>query len=141
MAQANPNKVLYFGYPVMFWASPLRWTLYLITGPFIIGLVLYFRWWFRCYSTRLRLTSDEVVFYRGVFNVTTTEVRIADIRAVEVDQTLWGRMTGIGTIRIASAGSDGWEINVDAMPNPKKIRRIINEGRHAASANGANSDD
>lgn len=128
-------KVLYFGYPAQFWADPFRWILYLITGPFLVGLVLFVRWWYRNYTTRLRLTEDEVVFYRGVFNVKTTEIRIADIRAVEVDQTFWERLTGIGTVRIASAGSDGWEIDVAGMPNPKKIRRIINEGRHEANSN------
>ncbi len=130
----NP-KILYFGYPAMFWAEPPRWLLYLITGPLLVGLVLFFRWWFKNYTTRLRLTEDEVIFYRGVFSVKTTEIRIADIRAVEIDQSFWERMTGIGTVRIASAGSDGWEIDVKAMPNPKKIRRIINDGRHEANSN------
>ncbi len=134
MAGKRSSKVRYFGYPAMFWAEPWRWIFYLITAPFLIGFVLFFRWWFRSYSERLRLTDDEVIFYRGVFNVKTTEIRIADIRAVEVEQSFWERLTGLGTVRIASAGSDGWEIDVKDMPNPKKIRRIINEGRHEANS-------
>jgi len=131
------QKVRYFNYPAMFQADPLRWLVYLLLVFALgAGLVLYGLWWFRVYGKRLVLTDEEAVYIKGVFNTSTTEIRLADIRSVEVDQSFWQKLMNIGTVRIASAGSDGWEIEIEGLPNPAKVRRIINEGRH-----GANSDD
>lgn len=137
MRRYQGQKVRYFNYPAMFQADPLRWLLYLILIPVLgAGLVLFGRWWFKVYGERLVLTEEEAVFIRGVFNTSLTEIRLSDIRAVEVVQTFWQKLMGIGTVRIASAGSDGWEIDIRGLPNPTKVRRIINEGRH-----GTNTDD
>ncbi len=126
-----------FRFPDFFDSAPLKWLPFiLVLGPGAAGAALFARWWFDVYGKRLLLTSDEAIFIKGVFNTSMTEIRLSDIRAVEVDQTFWDKLMGIGAIRIASAGSDGWEIEIKGLPNPAKVRRIINEGRH-----GANSDD
>ncbi len=135
MRRYQGSKVLYFSFPSMFRNDPARWLLYFILIPALgAGLVLMVRWWFKNYGNRLVLTAEEATYIKGVFNTSMTEIRIADIRAVEVHQQFWEKMVGIGTIRIASAGSDGWEIDIQGMPSPGKIRHIINEGRHGASS-------
>jgi uncharacterized membrane protein YdbT with pleckstrin-like domain len=135
MRKYQGQKVLYFDYPAMMLANPIRWLIYLVlVFAFGFGLVLYGLWWFECYAKRLLLTEDEVVYIKGVFNTSTTEIRLSDIRSVEVDQSFWGRLVGIGSIKIASAGSDGWEIEINGLPQPTKVRRIINEGRHGTTS-------
>jgi len=135
MRKYQGQKVLYFNYPAMFQADPLRWLFYLVLVFALgAGLVLYAMWWFRVYGKRLVLTDDEAVYVKGVFNTSTTEIRLADIRSVEVDQSFWDKIMNIGTVRIASAGSDGWEIEIDGLPSPSNVRRIINEGRHGSSS-------
>ena len=136
MRRYQGQKVRYFDYPAMFLADPLRWLIYLVlVFAFGAGLVLFGIWWFRVYGRRLVLTEDEAVFIRGVFNTSTTEIRIADIRSVEVDQTFWEKLMNIGSVKIASAGSDGWEIEIPGLPHPARVRRIINEGRHGTTSN------
>jgi len=126
-----------FSFPAIFGNEALRWLIsFLILGVAGVGLVLFVAWWFRVYARRLVLTLEEAIFIKGVFNTSLTEIRLSDIRAVEVEQSFWDKLMGIGTIRIASAGSDGWEIEIKGLPNPAKVRRIINQGRH-----GTNSDD
>ena len=135
MRKYHGQKVLYFDYPAMFQADPIRWLLYLVLVFALgAGLVLYARWWFQVYSRRLVLTEDEAIFIKGVFNTSTTEIRLGDIRSVEVDQSFWGKIMNIGSLKIASAGSDGWEIEINGLPRPGKVRRIINEGRHRQSS-------
>lgn len=132
MKRYHGQKVQYFSYPSMFRSQPWRYLFHLLLFPvFLVGLFLFVRWWFASYSDRLVLTNDEVAYIKGVFNTSLTEVRLSDIRAVEVEQSFWGKLVDIGTVRIASAGSDGWEIDIAGLPSPGKVRRIINEGRHA----------
>jgi len=134
---AGAGVLAYGRLPEPFTEAPYNWGIFLaivLTAGF--GLALYTRWWFKNYGSRLVLTQEEATFIKGVFNTSMTEIRIADIRAVEVDQRFFEKLVGIGTIRIASAGSDGWEIDISGMPSPAKVRNIINAGRH-----GSNSDD
>jgi len=134
---AIAGVALYSRLPLTFHEDPYRWGSYLVIAASAgFGIALFVRWWFKNYGNRLVLTQEEATYIKGVFNTSMTEIRIADIRAVEVDQRFWEKMVGIGTIRIASAGSDGWEIDIGGMPNPTKVRSIINTGRH-----GTGSDD
>lgn len=136
MKRYQGQKVLYFDYPAMFLSNPIRWVICLVLVFALgFGLVLYAIWWFEVYAKRLILTEEEAIFIKGVLNTSTTEIRLADIRSVEVDQSFWGRLVGIGSIKIASAGSDGWEIEINGLPQPNKVRRIINAGRHGNTSN------
>lgn len=136
MRKYQGQKVLYFNYPAMFLSNPIRWVFYLLLVFALgFGLILYALWWFEAFSKRLVLTEEEAIFIKGVLNTSTTEIRLSDIRAVEVDQSFWGKLVGIGAVRIASAGSDGWEIEINGLPQPNKVRRIINSGRHGSNSN------
>ena len=127
-------KILYRSYPRMFRDQPLRFMLFLLLAPLGIGLYFLIRWWIKNYDTRLTLTDSLVIFERGILNTRTTEVRMVDIRAVEIDRTLVERILGTGTIRISSAASDGYEIEIMAMPNPEKVRRTIDKRRRGQSS-------
>ena len=128
------RKILYRSYPRMFRSHPLQFVLYLLLVPIGVGIYFLVRWWIKNYDTRLTLTDGIVIFERGILNTNTTEVRMVDIRAVEIDRTFIERILGTGTIRISSAASDGYEIEIIAMPNPEKVRRIINAGRRGESS-------
>lgn len=128
------EKILYRSYPRMFRDQPLRFMLYLLLAPIGVGLYFLIRWWIKNYDTRLTLTDSLVIFERGILNTKTTEVRMVDIRSVEIDRTFIERILGTGTIRISSAASDGYEIEITAMPNPRKIRRTIDERRRTGSS-------
>ncbi len=122
----------------MFREHPVRFIAYLLMIPLLLyGLYLMIRWWLDNYSTRLVLTDDLVVLTRGIFNTRVTEIRMTDIRSVRIDQRFIEHLLRVGTIQIASAGSDGYEITISGMPNPSKVQLIINERRVA----GGGSDD
>lgn len=132
------NRVLYSSHPRMFRESPLRFLMCLLLIPVLgYGLYLLIRWWLESYSTRMQITETVVIFIQGILNVRRTEVRMSDIRTVHIEQTFKERIFNVGSVMISSAGSDGYEIEIRAMPNPGKIRRLIDQYR---ATHGATSD-
>jgi len=95
----------------------------------LAGVAVYARWWIESYKERLVLTPTDAIVLEGILNVQATDIRLANIQTVRVDQTLWDRVVGLGTVRISTAGEEGFGINMPGMPSPKKIRRIIVDGR------------
>ena len=53
------------------------------------------------------------------------ELFMRDIRSIDIDQSLLGRMVGIGDITIATAASADAVESVEGVPNPQHIRDLI----------------
>jgi uncharacterized membrane protein YdbT with pleckstrin-like domain len=131
MAKLNAGrKVLYQSYPRMFREKPGQFLLYVLLIPALgFGLYLLIRWWIQNYSTRLAITESVVIYMQGIFNTKRTEVRMSDIRTVHIEQSFLERILRTGSIMISSAGSDGYEVEIHGMPNPAKVRRLIDQFR------------
>lgn len=124
------RKVLYRSHPRMFRESPGKFLLQILLIPALgFGLYLLIRWWIKTYSTRLEITETLVVYTEGIFNIKRTEVRMSDIRTVRIEQSFMERVLRTGSILIASAGSEGYEVEIHGMPNPTKVRRLIDHYR------------
>ncbi len=123
------EDILYQESPSMFRNSPVRFILYLVLCLVGIGLILFLFWWLDCKSTVLTVTDKTVTLRKGIFSKSTNEVRIDDIRNVQIDQSVMQRLLGTGTVGIASAGFEGIEIKVSGLPDPEEIKDIINRYR------------
>ena len=84
---------------------------------------------YKRYSVLLTVKDDEVAFEDGFFSKSSTEVKIRDIKSIEVHQTLLDRLLGVGTLKLATAGTAGWEISVGYLLNPHAIREDIQRRR------------
>lgn len=83
-------------------------------------------WWFvATRSLGLEITNKRSVEVRGLLSRSRDEVLHDHIRNVTVDQSLYDRVMRIGKVGIASSGQGGTEIEIDAMPSPRKIREVI----------------
>ena len=128
--EPSGRKVLYHSHPRMFRERPGQFLLYVLLIPALgFGLYLLVRWWIKNYSTRLEITESVVIYIQGIFNTKRTEVRMSDIRTVHIEQSFKERILRTGSIMISSAGSDGYEVEIHGMPNPSKIRRLIDQHR------------
>ena len=78
----------------------------------------------RC-STEFIVKNDEVTLEKGLFSKNSVEVGMPQIRTIEVRQTIFQRMLGIGDIMIASSGTDTYEIIVAGIEEPKELRDLI----------------
>ena len=134
MARDNAGrKVLYRSHPRMFRESPGKFLLQILLIPALgFGLYLLIRWWIKTYSTRLEITESVVIYIQGIFNTKRTEVRMSDIRTVHIEQSFKERILRTGSIMISSAGSDGYEVEIHGMPNPAKVRRLIDQHRRVS---------
>lgn len=100
------------------------WMLLCIPGAvFSLGLLAW--WWIDRFSASLVITTKRATMHNGFFRRSTSEVVHDNIRNVQVDQTFWQRVWKVGKIGISSSGQDGVEVQVNHLPNPDKLREII----------------
>lgn len=87
------------------------------------GAVLW--WWIESLSAALEVTNKRTVARRGIFSRSTSEVLHDNIRNVQIEQTFWQRVWGVGSIGISSSGQDGIEIQMDRIPGPQRLQQVI----------------
>jgi uncharacterized membrane protein YdbT with pleckstrin-like domain len=90
---------------------------FLIVPPFIA--------WVKRSATVLRIYRDRITIERGLFSKGYQDYHPKDIRSIDVDQTFFGRVLGIGDITLSTAASsEGTEILL-SIPNPQAVRELI----------------
>lgn len=83
-------------------------------------------WWLIATRGRaLEITNKRTIERRGLLSKSTDEVLHDHVRNIKVDQTFYQRVMRIGQIGIASSGSDQTEIIMEDLPNPQKVREVI----------------
>ena len=124
------EKILYQDNPAMFRNSPI---LFLICCVLVLayglGLLFLLIWWVQCLGTSLTVTEERVSLRKGILGKYTNDVLISDIRNVLVGQNLFQRIFGVGSIGVSTAAQSGLEIEVAGLPNPERVKAIIDEQR------------
>lgn len=112
--------MVYFGavrrQPAGVWASVA------VLALCFLGLLL---WKIEHLGTRLTITNKRTIARRGLISRSTTEVLHDHVRNVQVTQTAWQRIIGIGRLGLSSAADDDVEIVMDDLPSPDRIRQVI----------------
>lgn len=98
----------YFWYWFFFW---------LIIPPFIA--------WFRRASMVVRVFPGRITVERGIFSKCYQDYRLRDIRSIDVDQSFWKRMVGIGDITISTSATVEAAEVIRSIPDPKGLRDLI----------------
>ena len=118
---------LYDEHPTMFQGSPFYFIGAVLLIPAAgLGLLILLGWWIHCKQTRVCLDRHHTLVERGILSKDRIEMRHARVRAVHVYQSFMQRMTGSGDVQVYTTG-DRPEFTVKNMPNPHRIREIINE--------------
>lgn len=110
----------------------------------IVGGIILILWWLWCRSTRLIVTEDRVILLRGILSKELTELMLRDVCFVSVYQSWTDRLFDVGRVEVGSAAAhiekildegriqQGYtatarsEISVTGIPNPEKVKEIIN---------------
>ena len=95
----------------------------------LVGFVVFFIWWVKCKGTTLTVSSERTRLRRGILSKSITEVWHQDVRNVQLKQTLFQWLFGVGMIGISSAGQSGVEISVSGIPDPEVIKSLIDTHR------------
>lgn len=82
-------------------------------------------WKIKTLAEGLEITNKRSIARRGLLSKATSEVLHDNIRNIQITQTMWQRVWGVGKMGISSAGQDGLEIDIKNLPRPDKIREMI----------------
>ena len=123
------KETLYDAHPAMFRTQPLQFTLGIILCFVVIGIPVMLFWWLKCLGTRLTITNRRSTLRKGILSKQISEVWHRDVRNVQLTQTFFQRIFGVGRLAISSSGQDGMEIDVTGIPTPAKAKGIIDANR------------
>lgn len=71
------------------------------------------------------VTNRKVIFQFGLFAKSTNEVRIKDIRSINVTKRGIAGLMGVGSVEFSSAASDGAEIVFYNIPDADSVRDMV----------------
>ncbi len=111
----------------MLWSQLNDHTAYLILSAIVavLGFSLLAWWWIDRLGASFEITTKRTIMHRGFFSKSSSEVVHDNIRNIQIDQTFLQRVTNVGRVGISSSGQDGVEIQVNHLPNPKKLQDVI----------------
>lgn len=90
-----------------------------------IGLILWIIAKLKSSSTRYRLTSDRLSIQRGVLSKNIDDISLFRIKDIELRQSMWQRMGGIGNVLLISTDSVEPMAILECIPAPDQVRSKI----------------
>ncbi|MEX2217844.1 MAG: PH domain-containing protein [Phycisphaerales bacterium] len=117
------------GYFGMVRTAPSQAGVWMGLAAAVLGVVGFGLWWLRKLDLSLEITTKRTIERRGLLSRHTSEVRHRDIRNLQVSQSFFQRLMGVGRLGISSAGQDEIEIVADDLPRPTRIRDAIDRYR------------
>lgn len=121
----------YSEHPAMFKNNPLGFILAVLLIPVAVGIVILLYWYLQCKSTKLEFKGKDLILERGLLSKSRTELNVDSIRTVNVYQSFFNRIFGVGRISIYTAG-DTPEIEVSGLPRPNDLRELVKTQSAAA---------
>lgn len=100
---------------------------------FGVGLLIFLWAFLHRNTTKYRRTTQRIECEWGIISKRTREVKLADITAMNFEQSGIDRIFRIGNIELCTSGTSGVEVELRAVPCPKLVREDI---RQACDAYG-----
>lgn len=108
LAEVRPSWWGFFWHLFFFW---------LIVPPIIA--------YFRRSATVLRIFPERITLTRGILSKCYRDYNPRDIRSIDIDQSFFQRMVGIGDITISTAATAEGTETIQSIPDPKGVRDLI----------------
>lgn len=120
------NEVtLWTGHP-SHWNYFWSWVLgVLLLAAFGLGLLIIIWIYFDRARRVYTVTNRKVIFQSGIFVKSTNEIRIKDIRSVNVSKRGLGGFIGIGSVEFSSAATDRADIIFLGISGADDVRDIV----------------
>ncbi len=126
---AFPRCILFslacFAAAVQFWRENFGLEWITLSGS-IGGLIILYISLQRS-TTAYMVTTRRVEMEYGIIGRSTREVRICDIRAIDVQQVGYQALVGIGSVNFDSSASAGAEIKFQHVRKPHAIKEMVRE--------------
>jgi uncharacterized membrane protein YdbT with pleckstrin-like domain len=96
----------------------------------ILGFVTFGLTWLLAIYDFLRLkfmeqgvTNKRVILKKGIISRTTEEMKLASIETVEINQGIFGRILGFGTVKVTGRGIS--DVVFKGIDDPMSVKRQI----------------
>jgi uncharacterized membrane protein YdbT with pleckstrin-like domain len=94
-----------------------------IVPMLFFGVLLLFIAWLRMHATEMAMTSRRLIAKRGMMHTHSIEISHAKIESIQVNQGLFGKIFGYGTVMIIGIG--GTPESFPGISNPFEFRRQV----------------
>ena len=88
-----------------------------------IGVMLFIPPWVRSSSSEFAITNKRVLIKVGLVRRHSVELLLQKVEGIGVDQSVWGRMLGYGTITVSGVG--GTQEPFRMIRDPLEFRRQV----------------
>lgn len=138
----TPEETLWLGHPTH-WNYFLSWffgPLFLFLGLVAligsakaaimlsgIGCLIILRIFLDRAARNYIVTSRTVAFKSGILVKSTNEIRIKDIRSINISKRGIAGMIGVGTVEFSSAATDRAEIIFTAIADSEKVKSMVRD--------------
>jgi len=119
------ERTLITGRPEMFHGQPIEFSICVALIPVGIGILLLLAWRLQNRFTTYTVTNRRTIVQTGILNRKTNEVRHIDVRNIQVNQDIFQRMFGFGSVAISSAGQSDIELTMRGVNDPQEIAATI----------------
>jgi uncharacterized membrane protein YdbT with pleckstrin-like domain len=130
-----PLACAYFGDQIAMDASDSTpWHRVLLGGTAAVALVLFTVIVYRHYCRTYTVYEDVIESRRGIIGRNVRSIRIRDLRNVNVRQSGFERIFGIGDVEFSSAGGPGIEVSFDGVKRPLEVKRLVQDRQNAVES-------
>jgi uncharacterized membrane protein YdbT with pleckstrin-like domain len=107
------------------WFAWVPLALWIIVIPFTFGITLIFALYefLRLRFLEQGVTNKRIILKKGIISRKTEEMKIKSIETVEIDQGVFGRIFGFGTVKITGRGIS--DVMFKGIDNPMSVKRQI----------------
>ncbi len=122
---ADANAVIWEGSPHFTGTAVWAWICIVSVVLSPIGLVLLLVAHFRTKATRYTLTALRLSLRRGLMSTAIDDISLFRIKDIELRQSFWQRLGGIGTILVTSSDTVEPLAELHAVKDPEAVRRLL----------------
>ncbi len=91
----------------------------------ILAFLCLLIWKIHTLSESLQITTKRTIDKHGLFSKDTSDVLHTDIKNIQIKQSFLDRVWNVGQLALSSSAENEEEIVIKNIPNPEKVRQII----------------
>ena len=80
---------------------------------------------YRHFQWRFEIGERTIESSRGIIGRDVRSLRVQDLRNVNVRQSLWQRLLGVGDVEFSSAGGEGIEVTFHGIASPMRLKELV----------------
>lgn len=84
--------------------------------------------WVKLNSIEQAVTNKRVIQKTGIVSRKTEEMKLSSIETVEIQQSIWGRIFGYGTVKVTGRGLS--DVVFKGIDDPMRVKRMIESADH-----------